>query len=395
MVEDIEDPTNLIGLGSLVNPKHTNKNLNLEVIEKQFMSKGGIKKIPEYDPDKEFNRTINAITSKKSMGRNGVSHQPKQYEKPAYEKPTYEDRNQSDKYNNEDEYNDNNGNNEDEPVYDETNEAEYEQPGDEAELLQEEGAEEGNGDEIDINEEPEDIYSKYQYTGGTRKPAPKMNNTNVPQYYANYAASSNTRNNSGSTANNFNPDDYIGGAIRDYAGDDVNFEKEAEEEEKAVLLEDIDELRFELEGEGLDLSRIPVVDTATPLNVVRKIHKMLRMKYDRKRCNGFGTGLIMAGAQGLEYVFDGKRKYGPYSPDLTGWHNTIRPKLRRMRYETSTIVANIMHDYNIGPLARVFLELVPSAFLYSKMRRDQHGRSNYTPDQMSEAYEDLRQFDND
>jgi hypothetical protein len=52
-----------------------------------------------------------------------------------------------------------------------------------------------------------------------------------------------------------------------------------------------------------------------------------------------------------------------------------------------------MEKYNIGPVGRLGLELVPSAFLHSKMRKDRRGKANYTPNQMSEAYDQLSQFD--
>jgi hypothetical protein len=52
-----------------------------------------------------------------------------------------------------------------------------------------------------------------------------------------------------------------------------------------------------------------------------------------------------------------------------------------------------MQEYNIGPTTRVLMELIPSMILYSHMRKEQHGKSNYSPDQMSEAFDDLRQFD--
>jgi hypothetical protein len=168
--------------------------------------------------------------------------------------------------------------------------------------------------------------------------------------------------------------------------------QEALAEHISVLLSDIDELRSELAQDGVDLSRIPEVDSESKLEDIKNVHDMLRKKYDRKRCNSLGNELILAGAQGLEFLFDGQRKWGPYQPNLTGWSNTIRSKLRRMRYETSSIVAGVMNDYNIGPTTRIAIELVPSAFLYSKMKSEQKGK-NYTPDQMSEAYDDLRQFE--
>ena len=190
-------------------------------------------------------------------------------------------------------------------------------------------------------------------------------------------------------------DDHISEALKTYSGDkeQVSADHETEEDIKTILLEDVDELRYELEQDQIDVSRIPQVNKDSSLEDVKKIRKILRMKYDRKRCDSFGTEIIMASAQGLEYLFDGKKKWGPYRPDLLGWSNTIRPKLRRMKYETSTIIASVMQEYNIGPMARIGLELIPSAILYSRMRREQHGKANYSPDQMSEALEDLRQFD--
>ena len=93
------------------------------------------------------------------------------------------------------------------------------------------------------------------------------------------------------------------------------------------------------------------------------------------------------------YILDGKRKIGPYQPDLGGWHNEVRTKLRRMRYETATIVSDIVREYNVGPFSRLLLELVPSAVIYSNMRRSQHGQNNYTVDQMSDAINELRDLD--
>jgi hypothetical protein len=175
----------------------------------------------------------------------------------------------------------------------------------------------------------------------------------------------------------------------------IDVEKETEEENKTFMLEDIDELMAELADDEVDLSRIPKVNQDSPIADVQQVQKILRMKYDRRRYTTFGTEFILAGVHGLEYLFDGKRKWGPYQPDLTNWHNTVRTKLRRMRYETSMIVADAMAQWNVGAFTRVMIELVPSAFLHSRMRSEQHGKAGYSPDQMSETYDALRQYDND
>lgn len=84
---------------------------------------------------------------------------------------------------------------------------------------------------------------------------------------------------------------------------------------------------------------------------------------------------------------------------MTGFHRTVRSKMRRMKYEQSQIVSNALDYYNVGPISRMGLELVPSAFLYSLSRREQHGKDNYTPERpantedRSAALDDLRQFE--
>ena len=71
----------------------------------------------------------------------------------------------------------------------------------------------------------------------------------------------------------------------------------------------------------------------------------------------------------MESVFDGEREVFGSKIDLTGYSDTVKVKLRRMRYDTSTFVSNMMKGYNIGSGWRIVLELIPSLFLYSRDRK--------------------------
>lgn len=177
-----------------------------------------------------------------------------------------------------------------------------------------------------------------------------------------------------------------------YTGD-----AEEKEEEKEKMIADIDELREELEADDINLSNVPHVDLNSSYHEVVRAYNTLRRKYNRSRCEDMGNGIIMAGARMLEMFFDGKRRYFGFNPDMTGWHRTVRAKMRRMGYERSVIVSGVMDQYKIGPIQRMLLEFVPSAFLYSMTRREQHGQRNYNPDlsngDRSQALDDLREFD--
>jgi len=147
-------------------------------------------------------------------------------------------------------------------------------------------------------------------------------------------------------------------------------DKEREEDTKTSLLEQIDMLRMTLDDDGIDISGVPIVSKSHSLNDIQNVYKILRLKNDRNRYCSFAEELILAGAYGLESLFDGEKVwFGSYRPDLVGWSSTVKVKLRRMRYETSTFVGEIMENYQMSSGVRLMLELVPSLFLYSRQKK--------------------------
>lgn len=154
------------------------------------------------------------------------------------------------------------------------------------------------------------------------------------------------------------------------SNDDAEFvQQEDEEDEMARIMEQIDLLRSNLESEGVDLSRIPDVNTGTSKKEAKAVLRILQIKNDRLRyCDFFEEG-ILAVAYGLEGVFNGQREVLGSRIDLTGYSDTVKVKLRRMRYDTSNFVSGIMQGYNIGSGWRIALELIPSLFLYSRDRK--------------------------
>jgi hypothetical protein len=177
--------------------------------------------------------------------------------------------------------------------------------------------------------------------------------------------------------------------------DDEKFsvEKEKEEDDKAIMLEQIDMLMTNLKDEGLDISRVPHVDNRSPMDDISSVHKILRLKNDRNRYCSFAEECILAGSHTLEWMFDGEKNYMGRKPDVRGWSATVNIKLRRMKYETSTFVSEVMQDYNLGPGTRILLELVPSLFLYSKMRKSQHADNLITSDEMNAAIDTIRDIE--
>lgn len=159
------------------------------------------------------------------------------------------------------------------------------------------------------------------------------------------------------------------GNLDDVKDDKKFIQEEEEEDEMARIFEQIDLLKSNLEAEGVNLDRIPDVDTNTSRKEARGVLKILQIKNDRLRyCDMFEEG-ILAVAYGLESVFDGNKEWFGAKIDLVGWPETVKVKLRRMRYDTSSFVSDVMKGYNIGHGWRIIFELLPSLFLYSRDRR--------------------------
>jgi hypothetical protein len=172
--------------------------------------------------------------------------------------------------------------------------------------------------------------------------------------------------------------DYVNEVLGDINANDneeleFDIDKEKDEDDKNALLEQIDTLRDTLDEDGINLSNIPLVTSDNSITEIKNIYKVLKLKNDRNRYCTFAEELILAGSYGFEYIFDGKNEYFGRKIDLRGWSNTVRIKLRRSRYQTSTLIKDMLHDYNIGPGIHLLMELVPSMFLYS----NQKNQANY------------------
>lgn len=164
------------------------------------------------------------------------------------------------------------------------------------------------------------------------------------------------------------------------------------EDEKNRLLDRIDTLRTILEEDEVDISHIQEVDRNSKYDEIKYVHRMLAIKNDTRRCSSLAEEGVLMVAYALEDIFDGKRTFfGRFRPNLVGWHTTAQNKLRRMRYETSSIVSDTLKKNNVGYVGRIGLELIPSMIIYSKRKQSVSTEQDYTnTDDFKEALRDIR-----
>jgi hypothetical protein len=137
---------------------------------------------------------------------------------------------------------------------------------------------------------------------------------------------------------------------------------------KLTLLEKIDNLKEELEDDGVSIEKIPKVDFTSQLSDIEYVAKLLMLKANRNRYSNMGEEFILAFSSILETIFNGKREFFGVAPNLTNCSDIVKVKLRRVKNETSQIVSNVVEKYEISPLTTVLIELLPSIFLHSRRR---------------------------
>lgn len=141
----------------------------------------------------------------------------------------------------------------------------------------------------------------------------------------------------------------------------------------ASKLEQIGQLRMTLEEEGVECGGVGNPTLASPPEEIDSVLNILKLKNDRNRYSTLAEEVILGFAEGIETVLDGSREIPVlnWKPDYSGYHNTVLVKLHRMRFETSSVVGSVIEKHRVGSSARIFMELLPSFFLYPRQQRKQ------------------------
>jgi hypothetical protein len=149
-----------------------------------------------------------------------------------------------------------------------------------------------------------------------------------------------------------NPDNYLSA--------------EHENDEKLSLIEEINDLVsvFKEAGEDISSIRIPSIDD--PIEIIRGTLHSLIIRNDRKRYGSLADDCIMLIATSVAQIFNGDREWFGFKPDLSGWPQHLRPKLRRMRHDTAQVTGSLLNNYHFGVGGRILLELVPSMITYAR-----------------------------
>lgn len=168
----------------------------------------------------------------------------------------------------------------------------------------------------------------------------------------------------------------ISRAMADVPKMNIDMEQEIEEERRNTLLEQIEALRDDLGELGISVEGAQYyVAYDAPLRRIEEVHRRLTFKYNKLKYNSIAEEALVAGASLLEMVFNGKHEYFGCKPDITGYSDVVKSKLKRIRVETSTAVSRFVARNNVGVMPRLMMELLPSLITQSQRRKLQAGDS--------------------
>lgn len=153
-------------------------------------------------------------------------------------------------------------------------------------------------------------------------------------------------------------------------------DKEIEDDRRNTMLENIESVKGDLQelGIGVDGPQYYVAFDA-PMRRIEEVNRRLTFKYNKIKYNSIAEEALVAGASLLEMVFNGKHEYFGCRPDITGYSDVVKSKLKRIRVETSAAVGRFVAKNNIGVLPRLMMELLPSLITQSQRRKMQIGDS--------------------
>lgn len=166
--------------------------------------------------------------------------------------------------------------------------------------------------------------------------------------------------------------------IKKMFNEDYNTIKDHYDDDKYFLLYEIDEIQDQLITEGIYSEKKYNVNINTPLNQLKDIHNILKIKYDKTRYITMGVKAIECIAYVMEMIFDGQRKIGSFDFDLTGWHRSAKQKALSVRTDLGTCFENTVSNY-MSPLSRIVFELFASALIYgsSNAKRKKNINNSY------------------
>ena len=163
-------------------------------------------------------------------------------------------------------------------------------------------------------------------------------------------------------------------------------------DDKLIKLEEIESLKTQLNLTKEDMEQYNVTKE-DDYNVIKGVWERLRHKSELENYDYLLTQAIEFGAGMIEKIFDGKKQYFGYSPDMTDWSSSVKLKLKKMKPQKTKVVSSLVQSYKMNDGTSILLQLLLSGILYSQSKNrhiDESDYEEYTTDkEVRDAMHDI------
>lgn len=141
-------------------------------------------------------------------------------------------------------------------------------------------------------------------------------------------------------------------------------------EKKRRGLEDIEALKSTLREDGIDDSTYCTPTVRSSLQDIETTKDILWERSSRSRFSTIGNEIMVLAAGMIGTVFNGERKIPVLGIlDYRDYDQTVRCKLRKMRFDTANAVSTVISSNKMGVWTRLALELFPSFIAYPRVKK--------------------------
>ncbi len=229
---------------------------------------------------------------------------------------------------------------------------------------------------------PSNTYSASSYSAPTNNSSTPTNNSSYSSSpsYSSYSTSNslpyqkptisyNENNNRSNISDEHEKHKKVVSVLEEIAGSQNNgiqIDKNYEEDNKFIWLDEIDMLSECIKEAGGTISHIKKVNENDEINTIYNVHQLLLYKYNSITNWSFIEDLTIAGTDIIEYFMDGKTEYFGKRPNASGISRTAKMKLKKMRFRSSKVVSNMVQTNNLGFLPTLMMELGPAFIMQIK-----------------------------
>jgi hypothetical protein len=152
------------------------------------------------------------------------------------------------------------------------------------------------------------------------------------------------------------------------------------EREKLEIISSYNEYKKSLIGRGEiktdEEKQLEAPNKTMPLEKLRELLEDMKRRYDTSLITITGEDMFTILAGGIEKICNGKNSFfGVTPPNMKGFSSALRPQIIHMRPDISNISRNIIGNNSMSSLSRIALRVITTGIIQVKMQSDREEAS--------------------